>query len=204
MATLLDDTEPIEAAHGADDSRKVCEECGARVRDLWGHKRKVHKSPPLPRGRPPKQDSQPAAPRARTTTARKARSLRADLEVTYGLMAEFWRMRDPVCGQVAFDQVPKIAMAWDTAAQNNRRLHEALEKLMGGAGLAGVALAHAPIVMIVFAHHGPQKEQYFPSQPPPMAEEPTVEAPVMNGDGAWPQGGPVTGEYAPASADRAR
>ena len=191
--TTLDDTIPMEAAHSSPDGPQVCEECQPPrpVNNLRQHRYRVHGQ-----GRRPAADRAPAAPRAR-----RAKSLRPDLEVTFAFVAQVVTFKDPVCGSVAMAQVPQIALAWDNWAKSSPTVHKYLSWAMAGGGAVGVVVAHLPIVILVVQHHGPDRERYFPPAPPP-----DLDGAAANGhaETPWAGPGPVSSGYVPGSADNAR
>jgi len=103
---------------------------------------------------------------------------------------------------VAIGQVPQIALAWDTWARSNPMVHRYLSLALSGGGAVGVVIAHAPIVIMVLQHHGPNRDQYFPPPPPPEAGN--GPGPEANGETPWQNGDPLASGYVAGSADRAR
>jgi hypothetical protein len=193
---MLDDTVPMEAAHSGPDEAQVCQECDPPrpVTNLRQHRYRVHGPGRRPAGdRPPS----PAGPRAR-----RPKSLRADLEVTFAFAAQVAVMRDPVCGGVAMQQVPQIALAWDNWAKSSPTVHKYLSWALAGGGGVGVVIAHLPIILIIVQHHGPDRHRYFPPAPPPDPDD-AVSA-NGHGEAPWSGPGPVSSGYVPGSADHAR
>jgi hypothetical protein len=208
------DTEPVEAAHTAKPHRskvslgikprRDCEICGKpiAVNNMAVHLRRAHNITPDGKPQPPKP-----APKAG-----KPSSLKAELEVTYGLMAEFWAMRDPYCGNVARGQVPEIAKAWDAWAQSSPPVHRVLSALMAQSGPMMVFAAHMPILFAVRAHHSPEARAARQGEAEQQAAEAVYAeqmAGATNGQGYVPQADQIPSEYAgtvfePGSADRAR
>jgi hypothetical protein len=189
-----DDTAVMEAAHtGADSPGALCEQCDPpkRVKDLPRHRYRVH-GKGSDRAR---QDRPPGSPSRGPKLPSRA-ALKADLQVTFTFIAEIVRMRDPVCGDVALQQVPQIVNAWDSWAASSPAVRRALGMAMAGAGPLGVVIAHVPIFLVVAAHHGPNREQYFPPAPPPADYGMNGAAAEAGAGGAAAYaGGPIGSEY---------
>jgi hypothetical protein len=191
----FDDTAVMDAPHTGrvrHSEAGVCEECDPpkSVKRLAQHRYRVHGN-----GKRAAQDRPPSAPRTGPKLPTR-NALKNDLTVTFTFVAQVVAMRDPVCGQVAMQQVPEIVAAWDSWAASTPAVRKWLALAMTGAGPIGVVLAHVPIFMIVAAHHGPQRAQYFPEHPP---EDWTENGATPETGGAVPgayAGGPVGSEYA--------
>jgi hypothetical protein len=179
----LDQSEPLEAPHTGDDARRrECPECGARVLDLGGHRRRQHGAraraqrsdagTPRPETRRPRPDARPAPSGA------KLPSLVVELTATYTIAGQIWAMKDPICGGTLVEMAPGLAETWNTAAQSNPTLHRYLSTFMASGSLMAVAVAHLPLAVVVVSHHGRVSEEYLVA-PPEWAGDPTVEAPTV-------------------------
>lgn len=94
------------------------------------------------------------APRARNVTPDAvADQLAANIEAQLAMAAMLWAIRDEVCANALAQAAPQIAEYWGGRARSSPAIARALENMTGAGGLlAGVAV-HAPLLMVVFAHH---------------------------------------------------
>lgn len=207
--------EAVEAPHISED-RTPCDICGKGIlaKHMARHKRNMHG---LKADRPPGGGARTSTGRAKSSGGRR-KSLRAELEVTYGMAAQFWAMRDPFCGQTAMAQVPQIAEAWDTWAQSNAQVHRIITMMTSGSGPLMVLTAHLPIAVAIASHHNPQAraaEADARAQAEAAANEAAFAAQMAGANAnASPNNGyvpdpQVASDYAgtvyePGSADRAR
>jgi hypothetical protein len=110
--------------------------------------------------KPVTEERTPRVPRAtkngnaKTTPPYKAGVIQAGVESTYGGIAMFWSMVDPVCGTAFLECAPKAAEAWEKLAKNNPAVRAMLMRIFTGSAAADVLMAHLPLILAVFAHHG--------------------------------------------------
>lgn len=183
----------MEAAHAGGDTKEgTCDECDPprHVKDLPRHRYRVHGVGADGEPRRPRQDTPPRAASSAKSKGPTRAALRNDLTVTFTFVAQVVAMRDPVCGQVALEQVPQIVAAWDSWAASSPAVRRTLTMAMAGAGPIGVVMAHLPIVLVVAAHHGPNREQLFAAAPDPAGDVDGAAGQVPYPDG------PVASEYA--------
>lgn len=143
-------------------TRGVCQKCGVAVpgnrfycdehRPL--HEKKSRKdSQPKPRRRRSGDAGGSSSSSSSSSSRAGLKQLEVDIRSTYELMGDFWSMRDPFCGAVISAEADAIAKRWVLAAENDPRVRDFLERFSSGAGIAGIVLAHAPIVIAIMSHH---------------------------------------------------
>ena len=113
-------------------------------------------APKPSRGRPKKQATLSTdKPPIRKSTPRVStdESLRAELVTMYMMIGSMISMGDNICGNAVMSQSQACADAWMTLAKSNPKIKKALKAAAAPSGYVGLALAHVPLVLTVYAHH---------------------------------------------------
>lgn len=89
-------------------------------------------------------------------------------------------MRDPVCGAAIIANAEECAKSLENLARENDAVRRALEALLKTSNWGLVMTAHLPILMAIYAHHGP-KAAVLPLYPVPPFKDPGEgeDAPTM-------------------------
>jgi hypothetical protein len=103
------------------------------------------------------------------------KSLKETYETVGGMVLLF----DMPCGTAVIENAENMARSLDTLAQNNPKVKEALLKLTEASGWGQVIVAHAPVMLAVYAHHGGQVQNMFAGkkEPTPEYSQPSRQAP---------------------------
>jgi hypothetical protein len=114
--------------------------------------------------RPPKVNAvpkftpkQPTAGPTKSSLTKLGKSLKETYETIGGMVLLF----DAPCGTAVIENAENMARSLDVLAQNNPKVKEALLKLTEASGWGQVIVAHAPVMLAVYAHHGPQVQAMF-------------------------------------------
>lgn len=135
------------------------------------------------------QDLQPKKSKARKSpkkrvanTPGRKRNLTATIEASLLLPAGMWQAVDPVCGGAFMEQVPELATALNTLAAKDPQVYRFFNGLGEVGGWAGVALALAPVGMMVANHHLIPLTQRSPEpfDQPLTPEDEETTAPYVN------------------------
>jgi hypothetical protein len=176
----------VEPVHGSENG-ETCPVCARSYQTVQGLRIHVsRKHPEIDRramfgpGVAPgtRSDKPPKEP--------KPTALYKQLEVSFLFVAQMVAMVDPICGGAAMRQVPTIARAWDNWARTNPTVHRFLTAMVSSSGPIEVAVSTIPIVLVVVAHHGPDRdrfEAYATGAPPPTPAPPTDAGEVYTGNG---------------------
>jgi hypothetical protein len=128
------------------------------------------------------QDPQPKRSKAKKTTKKRVantpgrkRNLTSTIEASLLLPAGMWAAVDPECGGAFMDQVPELASALNTLAAKDPRVYRFFNGLGEVGGWAGVALALAPVGMVVANHHLIPLTQRAEPGPEMIEQEPQEE-----------------------------
>lgn len=146
-APHADDTPFIEPDHTASKDPGVIE----RVRLMAQGGKGSHKDAPkdAPKSRP---QPRPASGRSSVTDV----ALRKGLVELYTSLGIMLLPMDAVCGEALVNAAPRCADSLVLLAKQNAAVRRALLALTQTSAWGGVVLAHAPLVLAVLAHHGPE------------------------------------------------
>ena len=198
----------VEPPHAGDKrkARAKCPECDKTVGNLPSHLAQVHGIRGANANKA-KRDRSPSSAGGGNAHASPA-ELGEAIGMLYAMAGQMWAASDPVCGGALVAAAPNISKAWAHACESSPMVQRFAESMMGGGALVGLALAHAPIVFTVFAHHGPAARAA--QQEAELAEwEAQQRAAAAAAGEDWIPPGSVPadhayGPYAPGSADSAR
>jgi hypothetical protein len=125
--------------------------------------------------------SPPTGDPGKKTLTKLGKSLKETYETVGGMVLLF----DMQCGTAVIENAENMARSLDTLAQNNPKVKEVLLKLTEASGWGQVLVAHAPVLLAVYAHHGGQVQSLFTGnkpEPTPEYTQPPREHPPNNAE----------------------
>jgi hypothetical protein len=177
--------EPVEPVHGA-EMGEACPVCARSYQTVQGLRIHVsRKHPEIDRRAMFGPGVAPGSRSDKPPKEPKPTSLYKQLEVSFSFVAQMVAMVDPYCGGAAMRQVPAIARAWDNWARTNPTVRRFLTAMVSSSGPIEVAISTIPIVLVVVAHHGPDRARFeaFAGAPPPTPGPPRDAEEVYTGNG---------------------
>lgn len=90
---------------------------------------------------------------ARRVSARVEKEIQDTVEAYLGVLSTMWAMKDPICGEVALEITPNVAAKAVPLLAKNPKIVSYLTKGNSFKEIMDFALAVAPLVRVVYAHH---------------------------------------------------